>query len=193
MTWVDERTDDELRDDGPDDHSLGDRGTATGTDGGFTTDDTDPDRFDADHLDERDATPAVGLGARVAARAFRRPLAWWRRPWDRDRVVRTVVTSSALTITTVIMMLIVHFNPLSPGRDLIFDATTPTGGDMGAHVWAPAFLRDHLLPNFQISGWSMDWYGGIPLYLGQRDLHGRDRGRLGQVRLVLQRQVPKPQ
>jgi uncharacterized membrane protein len=31
-------------------------------------------------------------------------------------------------------------------------------------VWAPAFLRDSFLPNFQLSGWSMDWYGGLPLY-----------------------------
>ena len=35
---------------------------------------------------------------------------------------------------------------------------------MGAHVWAPAYLRDHLLPNFQLSGWSMDWYAGFPMY-----------------------------
>ncbi len=35
---------------------------------------------------------------------------------------------------------------------------------MGAHVWAPAYLRDHLLPHFQLSGWSMDWYGGLPIY-----------------------------
>ncbi len=66
--------------------------------------------------------------------------------------------------TTVIMMMVVHLNPFSPNDDLIFDHTTPTGGDMGAHVWAPAFLRDHFLPNFQLSGWTMDWYGGLPLY-----------------------------
>ena len=35
---------------------------------------------------------------------------------------------------------------------------------MGAHVWGPAYLRDHLLPNFQLTGWSMDWYGGLPIY-----------------------------
>jgi hypothetical protein len=35
---------------------------------------------------------------------------------------------------------------------------------MGAHVWAPAYLRDHLLPHFQLSGWSMDWYAGLPIY-----------------------------
>ncbi|NBY12972.1 MAG: hypothetical protein EBQ75_08955 [Actinobacteria bacterium] len=28
---------------------------------------------------------------------------------------------------------------------LILRNNTPTGGDMGAHVWAPAYLRDHLL------------------------------------------------
>ena len=30
---------------------------------------------------------------------------------------------------------------------LIFKNNTPTGGDMGAHVWGPAFLRDNLLPH----------------------------------------------
>ena len=71
--------------------------------------------------------------------------------------------SSTLVVTTFIMMRVVHFRPIL-GDDLIFDDVTPTGGDMGAHVWAPAFLRDHLLPNCQLSGWSMDWYGGLPVY-----------------------------
>ena len=48
--------------------------------------------------------------------------------------------------------------------DLILRNNTPTGGDMGAHVWAPAYLRDHLLSNFKLSGWSMDWYSGLPIY-----------------------------
>lgn len=47
---------------------------------------------------------------------------------------------------------------------LIFRNNTPTGGDMGAHVWGPAFLRDNLLSNFKLSGWSMDWYSGLPTY-----------------------------
>ena len=47
---------------------------------------------------------------------------------------------------------------------LIFQNNTPTGGDMGAHVWGPAFLRDNLLSNFKLSGWSMDWYSGLPTY-----------------------------
>ncbi len=41
-------------------------------------------------------------------------------------------------------------------------ANTPTGGDTGAHVYLPAFLRDHLLPDFQLLGWSNDWYAGFP-------------------------------
>jgi len=48
--------------------------------------------------------------------------------------------------------------------ELILRNNTPTGGDMGAHVWGPAFLRDHLLPSWRLSGWSMDWYSGLPVY-----------------------------
>lgn len=108
-----------------------------------------------------ESTP--GIGERIAARVLRRPLNWWHRPWPNERVVRVIVTSSALVVTTAIMMWIVHLNPIG-ADNLVFTETTPTGGDMGAHVWAPAFLRDHFLPNFQLSGWSMDWYAGLPLY-----------------------------
>jgi len=48
--------------------------------------------------------------------------------------------------------------------DWVFTDTTPAGGDLGAHVWGPAFLRDHLLPDFRLSGWSHDWYAGFPMY-----------------------------
>ncbi|MGA1170176.1 MAG: hypothetical protein ACO3V2_07205 [Ilumatobacteraceae bacterium] len=47
---------------------------------------------------------------------------------------------------------------------LIFRNNTPTGGDMGAHVYGPAYLRDHLLTSFRLSGWSNDWYSGLPMY-----------------------------
>ena len=46
----------------------------------------------------------------------------------------------------------------------LFTLSTPTGGDLGAHVWGPAFLRDELLPNLRLSGWSPDWYAGFPAY-----------------------------
>ncbi len=47
---------------------------------------------------------------------------------------------------------------------LLFVDTTPSGGDMGAHVWGPAYLRDHLLPQARLSGWAPDWYSGFPAY-----------------------------
>ncbi len=51
------------------------------------------------------------------------------------------------------------FVQLQPG--LLFASTTPNGGDMGAHVWGPAFMRDHLLPHGRITGWAPDWYAGF--------------------------------
>jgi hypothetical protein len=51
------------------------------------------------------------------------------------------------------------FVQLEPG--LLFRNTTASGGDTAAHVWWPAYLRDHLLP-WRLSGWSPDFYGGFP-------------------------------
>ena len=47
---------------------------------------------------------------------------------------------------------------------LLFTRSTPTGGDLGAHVWGPAFIRDELLPRFRLTGWTPDWYAGFPAY-----------------------------
>ena len=44
----------------------------------------------------------------------------------------------------------------------ILSANTPTGGDMGAHVYLPQYLKDELLPSLRIFGWSNDWYAGFP-------------------------------
>jgi hypothetical protein len=40
---------------------------------------------------------------------------------------------------------------------------TPTGGDMGSHVWAADALRRDILPQWRLTGWSNDWYAGMPL------------------------------
>ena len=45
-----------------------------------------------------------------------------------------------------------------------FVDTTPTGGDLGAHVWSPAYLRDVLLPSGRLTGWTPDWYAGFPAF-----------------------------
>ncbi len=48
--------------------------------------------------------------------------------------------------------------------DLLITDTTPSGGDMGAHVWGPAFMRDNLLSSGRLTGWTPDWYAGFPAY-----------------------------
>ncbi|MGA0035537.1 MAG: hypothetical protein ACO3HT_05340 [Ilumatobacteraceae bacterium] len=101
---------------------------------------------------------------RVLRRIVRRPQRWMSSEWDSSRIWKFSFTAFSLAVTTTIMMNVVHLNPLSPEADLIFDNNTPTGGDFGAHVWGPAYLRDHLLPSFRLNGWTMDWYGGMPAY-----------------------------
>jgi hypothetical protein len=41
--------------------------------------------------------------------------------------------------------------------------TTTNGGDTGAHVWAPWYLKNTLLHHGEISGWSPDWFAGFPV------------------------------
>lgn len=78
-------------------------------------------------------------------------LAWTRRP------------ESILTLLVVASSSIFVFFQLQPSK--LFLNTTPAGGDMGAHVWLPAYLRDHLLHHFRITGWTPDWYAGFPALL----------------------------
>ena len=49
---------------------------------------------------------------------------------------------------------------LDPGG--VVSTSTPTGGDMGAHVWGPAYLRGELLPAWSLRGWTPEWYAGMP-------------------------------
>jgi hypothetical protein len=64
---------------------------------------------------------------------------------------------SAAVVIGAVLFVLVQLKPR-----LILANTTPAGGDMGAHVWAPAYLRDHLLPHGRITGWAPDWYAGFP-------------------------------
>ncbi len=65
-------------------------------------------------------------------------------------------------LSSLIVFLLINF---APGRGwLILADNTPTGGDMGAHVWGPAFMRDHLLSGGGLTGWTNDWYQGFPAY-----------------------------
>ena len=76
------------------------------------------------------------------------------RPWlTVERAVTIIVLASSVVFTWL---------QLQP--HLLLTNTTPAGGDMGAHVWAPAFMRDHLLPNLRLTGWTKDWYAGFPAF-----------------------------
>lgn len=48
--------------------------------------------------------------------------------------------------------------------DLSFLNTLPTGGDMGAHIVPTKFFAENFFTNFQLRGWSNDWFAGYPLY-----------------------------
>ncbi len=132
---------------------------------------SDPDLSDPDVADiadggaepwsEADAhgmpRPRPSVPVRVFRRITRRPQDWIDRPWPAERIVRFVLTGLLLGGSTWAALQTVH-------PDLVLTNNTPTGGDMGAHVLGPAFLRDHLLTNLQLSGWSNDWYAGLPMY-----------------------------
>jgi hypothetical protein len=94
---------------------------------------------------------------RIMSRVVRRPRNWLDAPWTNERIARYLTALIVVGGTTFAVLKVVHLN-------LVFENNTPTGGDMGAHVMAPAYLRDHLLPHFQLSGWSNYWYDGFPLY-----------------------------
>jgi hypothetical protein len=69
--------------------------------------------------------------------------------------------AQAITTTLVVGGCVLFiFVAMHPSK--LFLNTTPAGGDMGAHVWAPWFLKNHLFPHGRISGWAPDWYNGFP-------------------------------
>jgi hypothetical protein len=66
---------------------------------------------------------------------------------------------SVAVLVAVVGFLVVNLRPW-----LWFTDTTPTGGDLGAHVWAPAYLRDVLIGELRLTGWTHDWYAGFPAF-----------------------------
>jgi hypothetical protein len=65
----------------------------------------------------------------------------------------------AFIVAGAVLFVLAQLGPRNILRD-----TTPAGGDMGAHVWGPIYLRDHLLPSLRLSGWTPDWYDGFPAF-----------------------------
>src|SRR5215216_879576 len=77
-----------------------------------------------------------------------RPVQWWDH-------LEIWVGVGVVAVCCVFVLFQLH-------PDLLLRNTTTTGGDTGAHVWWPAYLRDHLLPQGRIAGWAPDWYAGFP-------------------------------
>jgi hypothetical protein len=69
---------------------------------------------------------------------------------------------TVITVAVVAAAVLFTLFQLQPG--LLAANTTPAGGDTGAHVWGPDYMRRELLPDFRITGWAPDWYAGFPAY-----------------------------
>jgi hypothetical protein len=80
----------------------------------------------------------------------------WRR-------VRSASPQGWVTAGVVAGAVIFTLMQLQPS--LLVTNTTPAGGDTGAHVWGPDWLRTHLLSHGRITGWAPSWYAGFPAYV----------------------------
>ncbi|MDQ4132866.1 MAG: hypothetical protein M3179_06570 [Actinomycetota bacterium] len=76
---------------------------------------------------------------------------------------RDISPAAAISLVVVAAAVLFTFLQLQPS--LILKRTTPAGGDTGAHVWGPDYLRTHLLPQGRITGWAPAWYAGFPAYV----------------------------
>jgi len=65
-------------------------------------------------------------------------------------------------LAVVLGITLVALSQLHPS--LLVANTTTAGGDTGAHVMLPAFLKSNLLTHGRLTGWDPDWYDGFPLY-----------------------------
>ncbi|MHB8430906.1 MAG: hypothetical protein ACYDDZ_10330 [Acidimicrobiales bacterium] len=94
----------------------------------------------------------------VAARLARRPHP--RGPLH--RLVRRSTWPAWANLIAVLGVTLVALSQLHPS--LLLANTTTTGGDTGAHVMLPAFLKSQLLTHGRLTGWDPAWYDGFPVY-----------------------------
>ena len=77
-----------------------------------------------------------------------------------DRLREKINPQAVITFLVVASIVVFVTKELQPSQ--LLANTTPTGGDMGAHVWLPAFVKRALFPHLQLNGWAPDWYDGFP-------------------------------
>lgn len=78
---------------------------------------------------------------------------------DRDPGLAVEIAFTVIAVAVATWVVLATIDPRLLWRD-----TTPTGGDMGAHVWGPNYLQHHVLPRFNLTGWTHDWFNGFPAY-----------------------------
>jgi len=66
--------------------------------------------------------------------------------------------TDAVVLCLIFLFLFSYFRP-----EYLFSLTTTTGGDTGSHYATAQYMRDVLLPQGRISGWTMGNYAGFPL------------------------------
>lgn len=118
----------------------------------------DPDRPPAGP-DRRPRADLVSRTIRNVEERAHTTVTRWSR-WvseDPGRLVEAIFSLLAVGIATWVILAV-----LDPG--LLWRDTTPTGGDMGAHVWGPDYLKREVLPRFGFTGWTHDWFNGFPAY-----------------------------
>ncbi len=57
------------------------------------------------------------------------------------------------------LFLLGYFKP-----DLLTSVTVISGGDTISHYYPAKYMHDYLLPNIKLTGWSMGWYAGFPMF-----------------------------
>ncbi|MBI2704220.1 MAG: hypothetical protein HYX32_02855 [Actinobacteria bacterium] len=103
---------------------------------------------------------AAGIGIEPEPPSFgARVGRWFRATGDRLLAAQPESYVSLLVVGFCVVFVFMQLGP-----SLILANNTPAGGDMGAHVWGPAFMRDNLLPKGRLTGWTPDWYAGFPAY-----------------------------
>jgi len=128
-----------------------------------TTDQPDlgPDRWPGDPLDGPGPEPAETADGPGDRR---------RSGWDHVREVlvaagrRTAGASWDTVATGLVVACCAAFVFITVDPRLILSENTPTGGDMGSHVWGPMALMRDILPHGRLTGWSPDWYAGFPAF-----------------------------
>jgi hypothetical protein len=64
-----------------------------------------------------------------------------------------------IVFAVVYLILILIYRP-----NLMLSQTTTSGGDMGAHHYPAKFMLDYLLPHLKLTGWTMQWFAGMPMF-----------------------------